>query len=296
MSIRLEGVYTAICTPFDETGAIDWERFASRIEAQKEAGVAGIVPCGTTGESPTLSHEEHEEVIRFVVGEAAGAVQVVAGTGSNSTAEALRLTRSAAEAGADAALVITPYYNKPTQEGLYRHFAELARRVGLPMVLYNVPGRTGVNLLPETVLRLAELEPVVAIKEASGIVDQATEILAACPGFVVLSGDDALTLPLVSIGGKGVISVLSNLEPELFCRMVAAALGGQVAEARQLHLRLYPLARAMFLESNPIPIKTALRIRGLDSGHLRLPLCPMSDANEARLRMILDAFESLQPA
>ncbi len=294
MILELAGVYTAIVTPFREDGQVDYERFAERIAFQISAGVAGIVPCGTTGESPTLSHEEHEEVVRFAIREAAGRVQIIAGTGSNSTAEAMRLTRAAAEAGADGALVITPYYNKPTQEGLYRHFALLAREGGLPMVLYNVPGRTGVNLLPETVLRLAELDHVVGIKEASGNLDQATQILAARPEFVVLSGDDSLTLPILAIGGRGVISVLSNLVPEALRRMVDAATGGDLESARAVHLRLFGLARALFLETNPIPIKAALKMKGWDSGVLRLPLSPMSEANEARLRQAVESFEMLR--
>ncbi|MBI4615248.1 MAG: 4-hydroxy-tetrahydrodipicolinate synthase [Planctomycetes bacterium] len=291
------GVYTAIVTPFAKDGSIDRERFAEQIEFQIAAGVAGIVPCGTTGESPTLTHEEHEEVVRLAVRQANGRVQVIAGTGSNSTAEALRLTRAAAEAGADGALVITPYYNKPSQEGLYRHFVVLAREGGgLPLVLYNVPGRTGVNLLPETVLRLSEHDRIAGVKEASGSLDQASQILAARPDFTVLSGDDSLTLPIAAVGGKGVISVASNVVPETVREMADHALAGDFAAARETHLRLFPLFRALFLETNPIPVKTAMRLAGRDSGAFRLPLCPMSKENEAKLREVLSRFETLQPA
>lgn len=287
-TVSIAGTLTAMITPFRD-GAIDYARLDERIERQIAAGVDGLVPCGTTGESPTLSHDEHRRLIEHVVGKVAGRVRVVAGTGSNATTEALELTRHARAAGADAALVVNPYYNKPTQEGLYRHFALLADEVGLPIVLYNIPGRTGVALTPATVARLAEHDAIVAIKEATGSMDTASEIAALTSRreLAILSGDDSLTLPLMALGGGGVISVLSNLLPGRVTAMVRAGLEGDFDEARRMHLELFPLFKGMFLETNPIPIKTAMRMAGHDTGELRLPLCEMDADHAKQLEAIL---------
>src|SRR5512139_2303704 len=253
---RFEGAITALVTPM-RNGKVDEQGLVDLIEFQITRGIHGIVPCGTTGESATLSHEEHGRVIDIAVAESRGRVPVIAGTGSNSTAEALRLTRHAKEAGADGALLITPYYNKPTQEGLYRHFAHIAERVDIPIVLYNVPGRTGVNLLPETVARLTEFRNIVAIKEATADLRQASRIVELCGERIALiSGDDFTVLPLLSVGGKGVISVVSNVAPALMARLVDAFAAGDLAAAREAHYRLLPLSEAMFIETNPIPVKT----------------------------------------
>ncbi len=294
----IQGTITAMITPFAR-GQVDFDRLRANAAFQIEAGIDGLVPVGTTGESPTLSHEEHKRVVETVVDAAAGRVKVIAGTGSNSTSEALDFTRHAKSVGADAALVVNPYYNKPTQEGLYRHFMTLADEVGLPIVLYNIPGRTGVTMSPQTVARLAEHPAIIAVKEATGSLDMASEILSLTDRntFSVVSGDDSLTLPIVSVGGRGVISVLSNIIPDRVKAMVDAALAGRFDEARDQHLTLFPLFKAMFIETNPIPLKTAMRLMGQDTGELRLPLCDMSDANRAALETVLRNHNLLnQPA
>jgi 4-hydroxy-tetrahydrodipicolinate synthase len=283
--MMFSGSIVALVTPFKD-GAVDFEKLEELVHFHIRAGTNGIVPCGTTGESATLSHEEHQEVISRVVKAAEGKIPVIAGTGSNSTAEAVRLTRFAQEAGADAALLITPYYNRPTQEGLYRHFAKVAGETELPIVLYNVPSRTGVNMLPETVIRLADLKNIAAIKEASGSIDQAVEILRGSD-LEVLSGDDSLTLPLMSVGAAGVISVAANIVPEMMVDLVDFATDGDYRAARDLHLRLFPLVKALFLETNPIPVKTAMAIEELINGELRLPLCEMAAANREKLAKVL---------
>lgn len=283
----LRGVYTAMVTPF-AGGEVDYERLRANVAHQIEQGVAGLVPVGTTGESPTLSHDEHRRVVEAVVKAADGRVRVIAGTGSNATSEALELTRHAKEVGADAALSVNPYYNKPTQEGLYRHFHTIADAVDLPLVLYNIPGRTGVALTPETISRLAAHRNIVAIKEATGSIDVSSEIAMTCgEDLVVVSGDDSLTLPIMAVGGRGVISVLSNLVPARIVQLVDAALAGDFNAARERHLALFPLFRAMFLETNPIPIKTAMAAAGYDTGELRLPLCEMAEDNSAALERCL---------
>jgi 4-hydroxy-tetrahydrodipicolinate synthase len=283
------GSMTALVTPIRD-GEFDERAFRELIEFQIGAGTDGLVPCGTTGESATLSHEEHDRVVEVCIAAAAGRVPVIAGAGSNSTREALRLTRHAKEAGADGALLITPYYNKPTQEGLYRHFAHVAERVDIPIVLYNVPGRTGVNLLPETVARLAEMPNIVAIKEATADLRQASRIVELCgDAITVISGDDFTVLPLLAIGGKGVISVVSNIAPALMARLVDAFAAGDLATARQAHYRLLPLSEAMFIETNPIPVKTALGLMGKIAPEFRLPLCPMGEKNRERLEAVLRA-------
>ncbi len=283
----LEGSMVAIVTPF-RNGKVDEKALGDLIEAQIAGGTSAIVPCGTTGESATLSHEEHQRVIEHTVRVAARRVKVIAGTGSNSTEEAVALTRFARQAGADAALLICPYYNKPTQEGLFRHFERIAKSVDLPLVPYNIPGRTGVNMLPATVARLTALPSIVAIKESSGSLQQISEVIAACGDRIaVLSGDDALTLPILAVGGKGVISVAANIVPRQVADLVAAARGGDFAKARAIHYRLMPLCDALFIETNPIPVKTALAMLGRCSDELRLPLCPMSPPNAERLRQAL---------
>jgi len=286
------GCLVALITPFKE-GEVDYAKLRELVDWHVEQGTDGLVPCGTTGESPTLSFEEHEKVIVTVVEQVGGRIPVVAGTGSNNTAEALRLTRFAKEAGADGALMITPYYNKPTQEGMYRHFQAVAEEVDIPLVLYNVPGRTGVNLAPETVARLAEAPNIVAVKEASGSLDQASAIASLCD-ITILSGDDSLTLPLLSVGCAGVISVVGNIVPRDMKAMIEAFQGGHLERARRLHLKLFPLCRAMFLETNPIPVNTAMKMLGRTTGEVRLPLCEMAEANRAALRRVLTDYGLLK--
>jgi 4-hydroxy-tetrahydrodipicolinate synthase len=289
MTTMFTGSMTALVTPIRD-GEFDERAFRELIEFQIGAGTDGLVPCGTTGESATLSHEEHDRVVEICVQAAAGRVPVIAGAGSNSTREALRLTRHAKEVGASAALLITPYYNKPTQEGLYRHFAHIAERVDIPIVLYNVPGRTGVNLLPETVARLASVANIVAIKEATADLRQASRIIELCGERITLiSGDDFTVLPLLSIGGKGVISVVSNIAPALMARLVDCFAAGDLAGAREAHYRLFPLAEAMFIETNPIPVKTALGLMGKIAPEFRLPMCPMAEKGRERLEAALRA-------
>ncbi|MBI5017446.1 MAG: 4-hydroxy-tetrahydrodipicolinate synthase [Deltaproteobacteria bacterium] len=281
------GAITALVTPFRD-GRLDEEAFRKLIDWQIREGIHGIVPCGTTGESATLSHDEHNRVIDIAVEEARGRVPVIAGTGSNSTSEAVRLTRHAKEAGAQAALLITPYYNKPTQEGLYQHYRRVAEEARFPLVLYNVPGRTGVNLLPETVARLSEIPEVVGIKEATGDLKQVSDVLEKCGDQLsVLSGDDFTAFPLLCLGGRGVISVVSNPAPADMARMVDAYEAGDLAAARALHYKTQPLARALFLETNPIPVKTALALMGRMAEEFRLPLCAMQEANRQKLQRAL---------
>ncbi len=285
-----KGSIVAIVTPF-RGGQVDEETFRMLIEEQVEKGTSAIVPCGTTGESATLSMGEHARVIDITVSAVNKRVPVIAGAGGNSTREAVELTAHAKAAGADATLQVTPYYNKPTQEGLYRHFAAIAREVSFPQVLYNVPGRTGVNMLPETVARLAELPEVVAIKEASGSLPQMAEILhLAGENITLLSGDDSVTLPALSIGGKGVISVVANLVPGDNAEMIRAWEEGRINEARERFFKLFSLSKAMFYETNPIPVKTALFLMGKVDGEMRLPLSPMAPANVEKLKKDLQEY------
>lgn len=279
------GSLVALVTPFRD-GKVDLEKLEELVELHIEAGTHGLVPCGTTGESATLSHEEHEVVIRSVVQFADGRIPVVAGTGSNSTTEALRLTQFAREVGADAALLITPYYNKPTQRGLVAHFDVIARQVDLPIILYNVPSRTGVNMLPSTVIECSRLPNVVGIKEASGNVDQTVEILRGCE-LTVLSGDDSLTLPLMAVGAKGVISVAANVAPELMVDLVDFAGDGNYTGAREVNLRLFPLFKALFVETNPIPVKAAMAMMGKISAEVRLPLTELDLRLAPELKRVL---------
>src|ERR671937_1064209 len=271
---KFAGLSVAIVTPF-KNGDVDYAELGRIVDWHVEEGTDCLVPVGTTGESPTLDHEEHERVIAAVVERARGRIKVMPGTGSNSTTEALRLTKFAKKAGADGALMVGPYYNKPTQEGYYRHFAAVAEACDLPIVLYNIPGRTGSNILPETVARLAELPPVVAIKEATGSLDQASHIASLCD-LTILSGDDSLTLPLMAVGGRGVVSVVANIVPGDLKALVGAFDAGRVAEAIGWHRRLFTLSRDLLsVATNPIPVKTALKLLGRDTGELRLPLCPL---------------------
>ena len=281
----LQGVYTALVTPFCN-GSVDWKAFEALLEAQVAGKVAGVVPVGTTGESPTLSTEEHIEVIARTVEIINGRCQVIAGSGANSTEEAIHLTREAKAAGADATLQVTPYYNKPTQEGIYRHFSTVAEKTGLPVVLYNVPGRAGVPIATETIARLSKNPLMVAVKEAGGSVDRVSEILDQCD-ITVLSGDDSLTLPMISVGAKGIISVASNLIPGELSVMVEAALNGDFASARAAHRKYYPLFRNLFIESNPIPVKAAMGMTGAITPEYRLPLCEMSAAHAEVLKKTL---------
>jgi 4-hydroxy-tetrahydrodipicolinate synthase len=282
-----EGVFTALVTPF-RGDAVDEAALRALVERQVEAGVDGIVPCGSTGEAATLSHAEHRRVVEVCVEAARGRVQVLAGTGSNSTRESIELTRHARDAGADGALLISPYYNKPTQEGVVAHYTAVARESGLPLVVYNIPGRTASNILPATMARIAEIELVVGVKEACGDIAQISRVVAACPeSFTVLSGDDALTLPVIAVGGRGVISTTSNVAPREMVELVAAARAGQLARARQLHLRLLPLFDALFCETNPIPVKAALALLGLVDDEIRLPLTPLGAANRERVQAVL---------
>lgn len=287
--MRLKGAFTALITPF-KNGHIDEEAYRALIEWQITEGIDGLVPCGTTGESATLTHKEHEEVIRICVDQVKGRVPVVAGGGSNNTTEAVSLTRFAKEAGADAVLHITPYYNKPTQEGLYQHFKAIAERVDIPLVLYNVPGRTGVNMLPATVARLAkEIPTVAAIKEATGNLAQVSEVIELCGDKIaLLSGDDFTILPIMAVGGVGVISVLSNILPGDTARLCKAVAENNYEEARKLHFKMMPLTRLLFCETNPIPVKTALAAMGKTGPELRLPMVPMSEQNERKLRQELE--------
>ncbi len=285
-----EGAFTALVTPFRD-GVLDERAMVELVELQVAAGVDGLVPCGSTGEAATLSHAEHRRVVEVVVSAARGRVQVLAGTGSNSTSEAIELTRHAKEAGADGALLISPYYNRPTQEGILAHYAEIARQTAFPLVVYNIPGRTASNVLPATFARLADIEQVVGVKEASGNLDQMAHLIAAVPdSFAVLSGDDSLTLPLLAIGGRGVISTISNLVPADVVELVRAFRAGDVERARALHYRLLPLFDALFCETNPIPLKAALALRGLIQDELRLPLTRLSASNRERLQAVMKEF------
>ncbi len=290
----IRGVLPALITPFTKDNKVDDEGLKQNIRFLIENGVSGIVPCGTTGESATLSIEEHEKVIEIAV--ECSTVPVVAGTGSNNTTEALELTRSAGDAGADAALLITPYYNKPNDRGMLAHFKKIANEVDIPIILYNVPSRTGVNLKPEVVAELARECNIIGIKEASGNLDQVTKILELTQDedFVVLSGDDGLTLPIMALGGAGVISVVANVAPKLTVSLVEAFKDGNMEEARKLHLKLSPLIRAVFLETNPIPIKKAVELIGLAAGDLRLPLAHMSGENERKLKTALNDLHLLK--
>jgi 4-hydroxy-tetrahydrodipicolinate synthase len=288
MRRTFQGSLVAMVTPFRD-GQVDEAKLRELVDFHVANGTDGLVPCGTTGESPTLSHAEHKRVVELVVKAAAGRIAVVAGTGSNSTAEAIDMTVHAARAGADGALLVSPYYNKPTQAGLYAHFKAIAEAApDLPLIVYNIQSRTAVNVETDTLARLAELPNIVGVKEASGSLDQMTSVVLACgPEFSVLSGDDSLTVPLMAVGGRGVISVLANFMPREVAELTHSALDGDWKRARELHWRLFPICRAMFVETNPIPVKEAMAMLGLIRAEWRLPMCPMSDANRDRLRKVL---------
>ncbi len=279
-----KGAITALVTPF-KNGEVDEDAFRDLIEFQIEKGIDALVPCGTTGESATLSHDEHKRVVKIAMEAVRKRVPVIAGAGSNSTAEALDLVKHAKEVGADAALLVTPYYNKPTQEGLYQHYKKLAEETKFPLVPYNVPSRTGSNLEPNTLARLSEIENIVAVKEASGSLKQISQIVEMCGDRItIISGDDFTTLPILAIGGKGVISVASNIVPHDVAGLCHSFEEGNIERARAIHYKLMPLYRAMFYETNPIPVKTALGLMEMIEPELRLPLCPMSESNLNRLK------------
>jgi 4-hydroxy-tetrahydrodipicolinate synthase len=285
-----EGSLVAIVTPF-KNGKLDERALSDLIEFQIKNGTNGIVPCGTTGESATLSHEEHERVIEITIDAAKGKVPVLAGTGSNSTEEAIMLTKHAGEAGADGALLITPYYNKPTQEGLYQHFKRVASEVDIPIVLYNVPGRTSLNMLPETVARLSEIDNIVGIKEASGSLQQVSDVIGLSrPDFIVLSGDDFIVLPMLSVGSRGVISVVANVAPRDMSDLIKAFHNKDMTKALGLHYKMRPLNQAMFYETNPIPVKKALVLMGMIEDDIRLPLVPLSEKNTERLKSVMKDY------
>lgn len=292
MSTRGEafaGLSVALTTPFRD-GQLDLAELRKQVEFQIDAGTVGLCPVGTTGESPTLTHDEHERVIGTVVEIARGRIKVMPGTGSNSTAEALRLTKAAARMGADAALVVAPYYNKPTQEGFYLHFKALAEAVGIPICVYNVPGRSGKNIEPETIARMAELPNIALVKEASGSLDQVSQTIALTD-LTVLSGDDSLTLPMMSVGARGIISVVGNIVPKDVIAMIKAFESGDLRGAREWHRKLFPLCRDMLgLASNPIPVKAAMRLVGRDTGEIRMPMTPLDEASEGKLRKSLSAY------
>ena len=286
---KFRGAYVAIVTPFTKDGKVDEKGLKDLIEFQIKNGTHGIVPCGTTGESATLTHEEHHRVVALTIKTVKGRVPVLAGTGSNSTSESIELTRAAKAAGADGALMITPYYNKPTQEGLYQHFKAVAEAVDIPIILYNVPSRTSVNMLPETVARCAKIKNIVGVKEATADLNQISQVIRLSPkNFAVMSGDDFTSMATVAIGGTGVISVTSNVAPKDMAAMMDAALTGDFTKARKLHYKLFPLMGAMFIETNPTPAKTSLAIMGkIKNSAPRLPLYKMSEANTEKLRKVL---------
>mgnify|MGYP001565260823 FL=1 len=290
-----KGVITAIVTPFDENLNLDEESLKNLVEFQVKNKIDGIVPCGTTGESPTLSNEEHERVIKIVLENVNSKIPVIAGTGGNSTKDVIEMTKHAANLGVNASLQVCPYYNKPTQEGLYRHFSEIARSVDIPIIIYNIQGRTAVNLETSTLARLAkEHSNILGVKEASGNVAQMMEVINELPrNFTVLSGDDNLTLPLMALGGKGVISVASNIIPREMHDLTELALNRNFEEAQKMHYKLLPLFKSIFIETNPIPIKAALAMKGMIKEIYRLPMCEMKQENKEKLRTILEKLKLL---
>lgn len=284
------GSMVALVTPFKE-GKVDWQSLEGLVEFHVQSGTHGVVPCGTTGEAATLSHEEHGKVIEAVIKAAKKRVPVIAGTGSNSTAEAVALTRAAEKAGADGALLISPYYNRPTQEGIYQHYKQVAASVGIPLIVYNIPGRTGSKIEPETLARLSEINNIAGVKEATGSVDQAIEVIRLCGDrLAVYSGEDSLTFSLMALGGKGVVSTVANVAPKEMAGLTEACLKGNWERGREVQFRLIPLIRNLFTETNPIPVKTALSLMGKCGAELRLPLTPMSEGNLKKLRQAMSDF------
>ena len=284
------GSMVALVTPF-KNGAVDWQSLEALVEFHIQNGTHGIVPCGTTGESATLNHQEHDDVIRAVIKNVKKRVPVIAETGSNSTDEAVRLTREAEKSGADGALMISPYYNRPTQEGIYQHYRKVASEVGIPIIIYNIPGRTGSKIEPETLARLSEIENVAGVKEATGSVDQAIDVIRLCGDrLAVYSGEDSLIFSLMALGGKGVISTVANVAPKETAQLTEACLNRNWEKGREIQFKLMPLIRSLFLESNPIPVKTALALMGKCSGDLRLPMTPMAEGNVKKLREAMVDF------
>jgi 4-hydroxy-tetrahydrodipicolinate synthase len=284
------GSMVALVTPF-KNGQVDWPALEGLVDFHLKSGTDGIVPCGTTGESATLSHQEHDDVIKAVIRAISKRVPVIAGTGSNSTDEAVRLTREAEKSGADGALMISPYYNRPTQEGIYQHYKKVASEVGIPIIVYNIPGRTGSKIEPETLARLAEIDNIAGVKEATGSVDQAIDVIRLCGDrLAVFSGEDSLIFSLMALGGKGVISTVANVAPKQTAELTTACLLGNWEKGRELQLALIPLIRSLFIETNPIPVKTALSLMGRCSGELRLPLTPMAEGNLGKLKQALRDF------
>jgi 4-hydroxy-tetrahydrodipicolinate synthase len=284
------GSMVALVTPFKD-GKVDWRSLEALVDFHIQDGTHGIVPCGTTGESATLSHEEHDEVIEAVIKAVHKRIPVIAGTGSNSTEEAVRLTRAAEKAGADGALMISPYYNRPTQEGIYQHYKKVAAEVGIPIIVYNIPGRTGSKIEPETLARLAEIKNIAGVKEATGSVDQAIDVIRLCgDNLAVYSGEDSLTFSLMALGGKGVISTVANITPKEMAQLAEACLKGNWEKGRELQFKLVPLIRSVFIETNPIPVKTALSLMGRCGPDLRLPLTPMSEGALKKLKQAMTDF------
>lgn len=284
------GSMVALVTPF-KNGQVDWPALEGLVGFHLKSGTDGIVPCGTTGESATLSHQEHDDVIKAVIRAVNKRVPVIAGTGSNSTDEAVRLTREAEKSGADGALMISPYYNRPTQEGIYQHYKKVASEVGIPIIVYNIPGRTGSKIEPETLARLAEIDNIAGVKEATGSVDQAIDVIRLCGDrLAVFSGEDSLIFSLMALGGKGVISTVANVAPKQTAELTTACLLGNWEKGRELQLALIPLIRSLFIETNPIPVKTALSLMGRCGGELRLPLTPMAEGNLGKLKQALRDF------
>lgn len=292
---EIKGSITAMITPFDRKLEVDYSGLEHNVEFQIKNGISGLVPLGTTGESPTITGQERTKIIKSVVKQVNGRVLVIPGTGSNSTEETIKYTKEAQNLGADAALIVTPYYNKPSQEGLYRHFEAVSKSTDIPVIVYNIAGRTGVNIETPTLLRISQLDNVVGVKEASGNINQIGDVIDQLPDdFIVLSGDDNLTLPLMALGGAGVISVVANLLPKRISQMTSAALEGDMAKAAKIHFDLLPIFKGAFIESNPIPIKTAMRLCGMPSGGLRLPLCEMMPHNQDKLKAILSKYSELK--
>jgi len=288
------GSMVALVTPF-KSGAVDWQSLEGLVDFHLQNGTNGIVPCGTTGESATLSHQEHDEVIRAVIKAVHKRIPVIAGTGSNSTDEAVRLTRAAEKSGADGALMISPYYNRPTQEGIYQHYKKVASEVGIPIIIYNIPGRTGSKIEPETLARLAEVKNIAGVKEATGSVDQAIDVIRLCGDrFAVYSGEDSLIFSLMALGGKGVISTVANVAPKETAQLTEACLHGNWEKGRETQFNLLPLIRSLFIETNPIPVKTALSLMGKCTAELRLPLTPMTEGNLKKLTLAMRDFGFLQ--
>ena len=284
------GSMVALVTPF-KNGQIDWPSLEALVEFHLQSGTNGIVPCGTTGESATLSHQEHDDVIKAVIKTVNKRVPVIAGTGSNSTDEAVCLTREAEKSGADGALMISPYYNRPTQEGIYQHYKKVASEVGIPLIIYNIPGRTGSKIEPETLARLAEIKNIAGVKEATGSVDQAIDVIRLCGDrLAVYSGEDSLIFSLIALGGKGVISTVANVAPKETAQLADACLKGNWERGRELQFKLMPLIRSLFIETNPIPVKTALSMMGKCSGDLRLPLTPMAEGSLSQLKQTMHDF------